>query len=93
MRKAYRVYQLGGKVSELLYSPAAYGLDMSARNMPRPKARIGAQVAVVGNTLWLLGGIIEIGDKEVTLDDMWSLDLVKMDGWVHWTIGQAAGQT
>jgi ribosomal protein L39E len=34
-------------VSELLYSPAAYGLDMSTRNMPRPKARIAAQV---GNT-------------------------------------------
>ena len=44
VRKAYRVYQLGGAISEILYSPAAYGLDMSVRNMPRPKGRIAAQV-------------------------------------------------
>jgi len=31
-------------MSEILYSPAAYGLDLSARNMPKPKARIAAQV-------------------------------------------------
>mmetsp|Transcript_35362 Transcript_35362/g.89532 ORF Transcript_35362/g.89532 Transcript_35362/m.89532 type:complete len:561 (-) Transcript_35362:2296-3978(-) len=81
VRKAYKLYRLGGVVSEILYSPAAYGLDMSAKNMPRPKARLGAQVCVVGNTLWLFGGTIEIGDKEITLDDMWSLDLQKLDGW------------
>jgi hypothetical protein len=40
-----------------------------------------AQVAVTGNTLWLLGGVVEVGESEVTLDDMWSLDLVKLDGW------------
>jgi len=44
---------------------------------------LGAQACVVGNTLWLFGGTIEIGDKEVTLDDMWSLDLNKLDGCVH----------
>lgn len=46
VRKAYKLYRLGGVVSEILYSPAAYGLDMSAKNMPRPKARLGAQVCV-----------------------------------------------
>mmetsp|Transcript_4365 Transcript_4365/g.11848 ORF Transcript_4365/g.11848 Transcript_4365/m.11848 type:complete len:564 (-) Transcript_4365:268-1959(-) len=81
VRKAYRTYRLGGAVSEILYSPAAYGLDMSSRNMPKPKARIAAQACVVGNVLWLFGGTIEIGDKEVTLDDIWSLDLNKLDGW------------
>jgi hypothetical protein len=39
------------------------------------------QVAVAGNTLWLLGGVVEVGESEITLDDMWSLDLVKLDGW------------
>ena len=38
------------------------------------------QACVLGNVLWLFGGTIEIGDKEVTLDDMWSLDLNKLDG-------------
>ena len=36
--------KVGGVVSELLYSPAAYGLDMSVRNAPKPRARISPQV-------------------------------------------------
>ena len=44
VRKAYRTYKLGGVISELLYSPAAYGIDMSIRNLPKPKGRINAQV-------------------------------------------------
>ena len=44
VRKAFTVYKLGGVVSELLYSPAAFGLDMSTRNMPKPRGRICAQV-------------------------------------------------
>ncbi|KAI8464529.1 MAG: hypothetical protein J3K34DRAFT_474238 [Monoraphidium minutum] len=81
VRKAYTLYKVGGVMSELLYSPAAYGLDMSVRNMPKPRARISPQVAVVGNAMWLLGGTVEVGDKEITLDDMWRLDLQKLDGW------------
>ncbi|KIZ00809.1 Kelch domain-containing protein 4 [Monoraphidium neglectum] len=81
VRKAYQLYKVGGVVSELLYSPAAYGLDMSIRNMPKPRARISPQIAVVGNAMWLLGGTVEVGDKEITLDDMWRLDLQKLDGW------------
>ncbi|KXZ49944.1 hypothetical protein GPECTOR_18g102 [Gonium pectorale] len=86
VRKAYQLYRIGGVVSEILYSPATYGLDLSVLNMPKPKARIGALVTVVGNNLWLLGGTVEVGlggvgTKEVTLDDMWCLDCVKLDGW------------
>ena len=44
------------------------------------RARALVQVCVVGNVLWLFGGTIELGEKEITLDDMWSLDLAKMDG-------------
>jgi Galactose oxidase, central domain len=39
------------------------------------------QMCVVGNMLWLFGGIVELGEKEITLDDLWSLNLAKMDGW------------
>jgi len=81
VRKAYTLYKIGGVVSEILYSPAAYGLDMSVKNMPKPRGRISAQVCVVGNRLWLFGGIVEIGEKEITLDDLWTLDVAKMDGW------------
>ena len=81
VRKAYTTYRLGGEISELLYSPAAYGLDLSIRNAPKPRGRINAQMSVVGNEVWLFGGIVEIGETEITLDDLWTLDLQKMDGW------------
>jgi hypothetical protein len=43
VRKAYKLYRIGGAVSEILYSPAAFGLDMSAASAPKPRARISAQ--------------------------------------------------
>lgn len=45
VQKAYTLYKIGGVVSELLYSPAAYGLDMSVLNAPKPKARICTMVS------------------------------------------------
>ncbi|CAG9464016.1 unnamed protein product [Pedinophyceae sp. YPF-701] len=55
-RKAYVAYRVGGVVSELLYSPASYGVDPGSRNTPKPRARINAAMAVIGNDLWLYGG-------------------------------------
>ena len=54
VRKAYRTYKLGGVISELLYSPAAYGIDMSIRNLPKPKGRINAQVGPRIHTVSIL---------------------------------------
>lgn len=81
VRKAYKAYKLGGKVSELLYSPALYGIALSAQNMPKPRARCSPMLAVVGNTLWLFGGTVEIALDDISLDDLWALDLNKLDGW------------
>ena len=58
--QAYTTYKLGGKLSEMLYSPATYGVDFSGKNLPRPKARANGNLAVTGNTLWLMGGIVEV---------------------------------
>eukprot|EP00955_Chlamydomonas_euryale_P037670 350848-Chlamydomonas_euryale.AAC.4 len=68
VRKAYKTYKLGGAISELLYSPASYGLDMSVANMPKPKGRINAQVAVVGNHAFLFGGACTLNNLAVTID-------------------------
>lgn len=65
----------------MLYSPAAYGVDLTTANLPKPRGRINAGVVVLKNTLWLFGGIVEIFDKEITLDDIWCFDLNKYDGW------------
>ena len=59
--QAYKSYRLGGSISELLYSPALYGIDLSAADAPRPRARSSAMCCTVGHTLWLFGGIVEVG--------------------------------
>mmetsp|Transcript_8255 Transcript_8255/g.12434 ORF Transcript_8255/g.12434 Transcript_8255/m.12434 type:complete len:861 (-) Transcript_8255:37-2619(-) len=50
-----------------------------SRKVPLP--RINAQIVVRGNTLFLYGGILEVGEREVTLDDCWSMDLQKREEW------------
>ena len=47
-----------------------------------PCARINCGLTMLGNRMVLYGGITEEGEKEVTLDDMWLLDLSKRTGWV-----------
>ena len=81
VRKAYETYKVGGKVSELLYSPATYGIDWDSKELIRPRARSAPTLFVLKNTLWLWGGMVEIGHTDVVLDDMWCLDLGKLDGW------------
>ena len=47
-------------MSELLYSPATYGIDLSSRDAPKPRARLAPMMAVVKNTMYMLGGIVEV---------------------------------
>lgn len=81
IRKAYETYKVGGKVSELLYSPATYGIDWDSKELIRPRARSAPTLFVLKNTLWLWGGMVEIGHTDVVLDDLWCIDLSKLDGW------------
>ncbi|KAJ9299860.1 hypothetical protein DTO271G3_2744 [Paecilomyces variotii] len=46
--------------------------------MPHP--RFNAQLAVQDDTLFIFGGTYERGDQEFTFNDMYSIDLVKLDG-------------
>ena len=46
-----------------------------------PLPRIKASLIVSGHTLYVYGGLLEVGDREVTLDDLWSFDLRKRDKW------------
>jgi hypothetical protein len=47
-------------MSELLYSPATFGIDFSARNAPKPTARANPVMTAAANKLWLFGGIVEV---------------------------------
>ncbi|GLA04669.1 hypothetical protein AnigIFM60653_004728 [Aspergillus niger] len=45
-----------------------------------PHQRFNAQLAVQDDTLYIFGGTFEKGDREFTFNDMYSIDLVKLDG-------------
>lgn len=45
-----------------------------------PHRRFNAQLTVQDDTLFIYGGTFEKGDREFTFDDMYSIDLVKLDG-------------
>lgn len=45
-----------------------------------PHRRFNAQLTVQEDTLFMYGGTFERGDQEFTLCDMYSIDLLKMDG-------------
>lgn len=47
-----------------------------------PHRRFNSQLTVQDDTLFILGGTFERGDQEFTFNDMYSIDLVKLDG-VH----------
>lgn len=63
--QAYHTYKLGGGgVTDFQYSPALFGVDLSGdAAAPRPRARSNAQMAIAGDTLWLLGGAVEVGSR------------------------------
>lgn len=46
---------------------------------PMPCPRFNAAVAVQKNVMYIVGGRIEKGEQEVTLDDIWAIDLNKLD--------------
>ncbi|KAH9819371.1 hypothetical protein Tdes44962_MAKER05209 [Teratosphaeria destructans] len=46
--------------------------------MPHP--RFNAQLTVQEDTLYIYGGTFEKGDREYTFNEMWAIDLVKLDG-------------
>lgn len=49
--------------------------------IPAPCPRINPAVIIRGSTLYVYGGVVEEGDREITLDDLWALDLKKLDEW------------
>ncbi|KAL7534458.1 hypothetical protein ACHAXR_005887, partial [Thalassiosira sp. AJA248-18] len=57
-----------------------------ARQTPLP--RINCATVIRNNTLYIYGGVLEVGDREVTLDDCWSIDLNKRDKWTCIWAGQ-----
>ena len=49
-------------------------------SMEFPHLRFNAQLAVQNDVLYIYGGTFEKGDREFTLDDLYAIDLDKLDG-------------
>jgi hypothetical protein len=69
---------MGGHYATLLQDKDAEGRSASGV-WPRPRSSVG--LAIKGKTLYLYGGYYEIGDRQVTLSDLYELDLGKLDQW------------
>ena len=48
--------------------------------MSMPHPRFNAQLAVQDDILYIFGGTYERGDREFTFDELWAIDLGKLDG-------------
>jgi hypothetical protein len=56
---------------------------VKARIFEMPHPRFNAQLTVQGDNLFIYGGTFEKGDREFTLDELWSVDLNKLDGFTE----------
>lgn len=59
-------------------------LDLPNSDLPeivKPCGRINSCMVVGRDTLYIYGGLMEVKDQEVTLDDLYSLNLSKLDEW------------
>ena len=58
--------------------------ETPAREMPvrmePPSVRFNAQITVQDDVLYIYGGTFEKGDREFTFDDLYAIDLSKLDG-------------
>lgn len=59
-------------------------LDSQISDIPeivKPCGRINSCMVVGRDTLYVYGGMMEVKDQEITLDDLYSLNLSKLDEW------------
>lgn len=61
-------------------TPVAEGASSSSSAF-WPCARMNAQMVVSRGVLYMYGGLYEEAKKQVTLQDMYALDLAKLDHW------------
>ncbi|KAM7471487.1 hypothetical protein LguiA_009670 [Lonicera macranthoides] len=55
--------------------------DSVSQEIVKPCGRINACMVVGRDTLYIYGGMMEVRDQEITLDDLYALNLSKLDEW------------
>lgn len=64
--QAYKTYRLGGEISELLYSPATYGIDFSSKDLIKPRARAAPMLCVLKvSSLALMHAVFSAEDEQL----------------------------
>ncbi|VDP84452.1 unnamed protein product [Echinostoma caproni] len=71
------INQSSGKPSTAVGS----SLQSTLSEVLAPSPRSSSGIAIMGSTLFLYGGVFEAGDREVTLDDFFCLDLNQPVSW------------
>ncbi|KAL5021888.1 hypothetical protein ScPMuIL_001043 [Solemya velum] len=56
-------------------------VNEEGENVFQPCPRMNPLLVVKNGILYMYGGVFEIGDKQMTLSDFYSLDLHKLDEW------------
>ncbi|KAK1293784.1 hypothetical protein QJS10_CPA16g00284 [Acorus calamus] len=77
-------YGVSGSISDnkLQGGDANYHLQAgTSSEVVRPCGRINSCMVVGRDILYVYGGMMEIRDREVTLDDLYALNLSKLDEW------------
>ncbi|XP_049720246.1 kelch domain-containing protein 4 isoform X2 [Elephas maximus indicus] len=57
------------------------GVEKAGPPVVAPSPRSNTMLAVKHGLLYVYGGMFEAGDRQVTLSDLYCLDLQKMEGW------------
>jgi N-acetylneuraminic acid mutarotase len=70
-------------VAKHLEEPPTAPATPASSDFPLPSARISGALFMKNHQLVLLGGLSESGDKEITYDDCWTLDLRTREKWVQ----------
>lgn len=55
--------------------------DEASGQQVEPCPRSNAMLAVKHGVLYVYGGMFEVGDRQFTLNDLYSIDLHKMEEW------------
>jgi hypothetical protein len=58
-------------------------LETSLSTTTAPTPRIGSGIASIGSKLFIFGGTTEISEEQITFDDLWVVDLNKLDAWTQ----------
>jgi len=61
---------------------AAASKFYEARRPSMPSPRISSQLAISGSELFMYGGTVEVGVRQITLSDLHSIDLKKTNQWL-----------